>query len=128
MTGHEQPRAGAGAGSGDSSVGQRLRDARTFLNLSVEFAAGELSISPSDLEDVEADRRPPTATELAGFSRLYRLTEEFLATGTDASLREGELKTLGRATGSMTVRDREAVERFAVFLSRYRRPGGETSR
>jgi transcriptional regulator with XRE-family HTH domain len=105
-----------------AAVAARLRESRLFLNLSAEFVGAHAGISREDLDGIERGLRPPDESEIERLAALYRLSVAYLRSGRDdAEVGEATEKAFKRAEGELTERERNEVERFALFLQNFRR-------
>jgi transcriptional regulator with XRE-family HTH domain len=97
-------------------IGDRLRQAREYLELKQEEAADAVGVSRSALSLIENGRRKVDAVELARFAEVYGQTIEALSgTATTAPLPES-VQALARAATELSVEDRAELLRFAEFL------------
>lgn len=104
----------------------RLKEAREFLNMSQQFVADETGIPRSAVSDIERGVRRVDSLELKRLSALFRLTPEYLLTGSDSEAAQGAtLSALARATSDMTSDEQGEVLRFALFLQNLKRPPSE---
>lgn len=97
-------------------IGDRLRQAREYLELKQEEAADAVGLSRSALSLIENGRRKVDAVELARFAEVYGQSIEALSgTATTAPLPES-VKALARAATELSAEDRNELLRFAEFL------------
>lgn len=108
------------------ALASRLKDARKFLNLTRDFVANQVGLSLSAIGEIERGTRRVESIELSKLARLYRLSPEYLLTGSDATAASSVVEAaLARATRQMTEDERGEVLRFALFLQNYKSSGGE---
>lgn len=97
-------------------IGDRLRQAREYLELKQEEAAEAVGLSRSALSLVENGRRKVDAVELARFAQVYgQSIEAFAGTAKTPPLPES-VRALARAATDLSVEDRDELLRFAEFL------------
>lgn len=105
-----------------TAVAARLHESRLFVNLSSDFVAEQIGISQGELDEIERGLRPVDDGEIERLAALYRLSVAYLRTGRDdAEVGEAAKNALKRAEGELTERERNEVERFALFLQNFRR-------
>jgi len=109
-----------------AELARRLKEAREFLNMSQQFVAAETGIPRSAISDIERGVRRVDSLELKRLATLFRLTPEYLLTGSDAeAAQSATLSALARATSEMTTGEQDEVLRFALFLQNLKRPQSE---
>ncbi|MDP3172955.1 helix-turn-helix domain-containing protein [Phenylobacterium sp.] len=96
-------------------LGERLRKAREYLELTQDEAARVIGISRPSLSQVENGRRKVDAVELAAFAKLYGQSVETLAGAMPQQIPE-DVQHLARATRDLSDQDRAELLRFAEFL------------
>ena len=106
-----------------SSLANRLKDTRDYLNLSQAFVSEQTGIPRSAISDIERGVRKVDSLELAKLSKLYRFpVSYFLGQASDESAASVTLHALARTASELTDKDREEVLRFATFLRHYAKP------
>lgn len=99
-------------------LGEKLRVAREYLDLSQEEAANAVGMPRSALSLIENGRRKVDAVELESFAKLYRQSiESFTGSAKQAPLPEN-VNALARAATNLSEEDREELLRFAKFLQK----------
>lgn len=113
----------ASGSQGMASAGglpSRLKDAREYLGLGQEFVGRQLKIPRPSVSLIESGRRKVSAEELDGFARLYKVSVDYLLTGSSstdvADLPSDRVRALFRASRGLTDTDLDQVIRFADFL------------
>src|SRR3984885_9287966 len=96
--------------------GERLRQAREYLELKQEEAAGAVGLSRSALSLVENGRRKVDAVELARFAQVYGQSIEALTGVAEAAPIPENVQALARAATELSSEDRAELLRFAEFL------------
>ncbi|MEA2582591.1 MAG: hypothetical protein QOF33_676 [Thermomicrobiales bacterium] len=103
-------------------LGQRLREARTYLGLSQEFVAEQLRVPRASVSAMESGKRKVTGIEIKRLSALYKRPVTYFLEPDDArseigtSVPDETSRALFRTTRDLTTQDREQVLRFAQFL------------
>ncbi|GJL87167.1 MAG: hypothetical protein DHS20C03_08760 [Minwuia thermotolerans] len=105
-------------------IGDRLRKAREYLELTQEEAAVAAGLSRSALSLAENGRRKVDAVELARFAHIYGQSIEALTGNSEASPLPQSVQALARAATDLSAEDRNELLRFAEFLQ-LRSPRGE---
>lgn len=98
-------------------LGERLRQAREYLNLSQDEVAKEVGIPRAAISLIESGQRRVDALELKKFAGIYRRSVSYF-TGEDQSDLHlpAEVEHLARAVTNLSSKDREELARFAEFL------------
>ena len=102
-------------------IGNRLRQAREYLELKQEEAAEAVGLSRSALSLVENGRRKVDAVELARFANVYNQSIEALTGVAEIPPLPESVQALARAATELSAEDRAELLRFAEFLQ-LRRP------
>lgn len=97
-------------------IGDRLRQAREYLELKQETAAEAVGLSRSALSLVENGRRKVDAVELARFAKIYRQSIETLSGTAETPPLPESVHALARAATELSAEDRIELLRFAEFL------------
>ena len=97
-------------------IGDRLRRAREYLELTQEEAAGAIGLSRSALSLVENGRRKVDAVELARFAEVYAQSIESLTGAAATGPLPENVQALARAAKTLSASDRDELLRFAEFL------------
>ena len=97
-------------------IGDRLRQAREYLELKQEEAAEAVGLSRSALSLVENGRRMVDAVELARFAEVYRQSIESLSGTAETQPMPESVQALARAATELSAEDRSELLRFAEFL------------
>lgn len=97
-------------------IGERLRQAREYLELKQEEAAEAIGLSRSALSLVENGRRKVDAVELARFAEVYGQTIESLTGNSTTPPLPESVQALARAATELSADDRDELLRFAEFL------------
>lgn len=97
-------------------IGDRLRQAREYLELKQEEAAEAVGLSRSALSLVENGRRKVDAVELASFAKVYGRSIEALTGTAETPPLPESVQALARAATGLSADDRDELLRFAEFL------------
>jgi transcriptional regulator with XRE-family HTH domain len=97
------------------AIGERLKKAREFLELTQDDAARAVGISRPSLSQIENGHRKVDALELTKFARIYGQSVELLS-GSETSEIPEAVKHLARATRDLSEKDRGELMRFAEYL------------
>jgi transcriptional regulator with XRE-family HTH domain len=97
-------------------IGDRLRQAREYLELKQEDAAQAVGLSRSALSLAENGRRKVDAVELASFAKVYGQSIEALTGTSETQPLPESVQALARAATDLSVEDRAELLRFAEFL------------
>lgn len=98
------------------SIGERLRQAREYLELKQEEAAEAVGLSRSALSLVENGRRKVDAVELSRFAQVYGQSIEVLTGAVETPPLPESVHALARAATELSTDDRAELLRFAEFL------------
>jgi transcriptional regulator with XRE-family HTH domain len=98
-------------------LGEKLRLAREYLGLSQDEVAKHLGIPRTALTNVEAGQRRIDALELKRLAALYRQpVNHFTGDEGGADALPADVAHLARTAASLSVKDRDELERFAEYL------------
>ncbi|MHB8613338.1 MAG: helix-turn-helix domain-containing protein [Candidatus Dormibacteraceae bacterium] len=107
------------------SLARRLREQRTFLNLTQQFVAEQTGIPRSAISDIERGARRVDSLELKRLAALYRMPIDYFVGGEMQpdldSAQDPTLQALTRTANKMGPEEKEQVLRFATFLQNYER-------
>ena len=104
----------AGANPMPSLLGDKIRAARTALNMSLDQLATQTGSSKSYVWELENKDNPnPSAEKLAKFAKELGVTSEFLRQGTEISA-DDEVKDLAffRKFQGLDPKDKERLRKF----------------
>lgn len=102
-----------------STLGQRLREAREYLGLTLQHVADVLHVDMSAVSMWETDRRRPHSSNLTRLAAYYKVSLTWLVDGQPAGDEEAARlfsPALSDALSRLTPNDRVQVLRFAQFL------------
>lgn len=108
------------------AMGERLRKAREYLELTQEEAARAVGLPRPALSLIENGRRKVDAVELARFAKIYGQSIDALSGATPPAIPE-DVQHLARASRDLSEEDRAELLRFAAFLQA-RSAGKESKR
>lgn len=97
-------------------MGERLRQAREYLELKQDEAAEAVGLSRSALSLAENGRRKVDAVELARFASVYGQSIEALSGVAKTPPLPESVQALARAATELSADDRAELLRFAKFL------------
>jgi transcriptional regulator with XRE-family HTH domain len=104
-------------------IGERLKKAREYLELTQDEAARAVGISRPTLSQIENGHRKVDAVELAKFGEIYGQSVETLAGAIPQAI-PADVQHLARATRDLSEQDRGELLRFAEYLqSRSKKDG-----
>ncbi len=98
------------------AIGERLKQAREYLELTQDEAAAAVKISRSALSLIENGRRKVDAVELGRFAKVYGQTVEALTGQSKAPPLPENVRALARAANELSDSDRQELLRFAQYL------------
>jgi transcriptional regulator with XRE-family HTH domain len=98
-------------------LGERLREAREYLELSQDEVARAVGLPRAAISLIESGQRKVEALELKKFAEIYqRPVSHFTGDGTKRPQLPAEVEHLARKAARLSDRDREELARFADFL------------
>jgi transcriptional regulator with XRE-family HTH domain len=98
-------------------LGERLRDAREYLQLSQDEVARALGVPRAAISLIESGQRKVEALELKKFAQIYqRPTSYFTGGDQQKSKLPAEVEHLARKAAELSDRDRAELARFADYL------------
>lgn len=97
-------------------IGDRLRQAREYLELKQEEAAEAVGVSRSALSQIENGHRKVDAMELSRFAKLYGQSIESLTGSAKLPPLPQDVHALARAAAVLSPNDQAELLRFAQFL------------
>jgi transcriptional regulator with XRE-family HTH domain len=100
------------------ALGNRLREAREYLELSQDEVARVLNVPRTAISLMEAGQRKVEAIELKKLAEIYEQPISFFTNGPDntAPVISETVKHLARTAAKLSDQDREELLRFAQFL------------
>lgn len=98
-------------------LGEKLRQAREYLDLSQEEVAKEVNLPRAAISLIESGQRRIEALELKKFASVYQRPLNYFA-NEDYSTNglPMEVEYLARTAANLSLKDREELARFAEFL------------
>lgn len=109
-------------------LGERLRQAREYLELSQDEVAKKLGISRSAVSLIESAQRKVDAIELRMFAQLYQRPVSYFTGETVSTPLPEDIEHLARTAKKLSTRDRKELARFAEFLSSRAASRGQSER
>lgn len=106
------------------ALARRLREQRSFLNLTQQFVAQQTGIPRTAISDIERGARRVDSLELKRLAEIYRMPIDYFVGGDAADLDSASdltLQALARTANKMGPDEKEQVLRFATFLQNYER-------
>jgi transcriptional regulator with XRE-family HTH domain len=97
-------------------LGDRLREAREYLELSQDEVAKALKIPRSAISLIESGQRRVDALELRELAKLYQCSVASLSGEESPAAMPEDVAHLARAAATLTENDRSELARFAEFL------------
>lgn len=100
-----------------SKLGERLREAREYLQLSQDEVARVLGIPRAAISLIESGQRKVDALELKKFAQTYQRPLSYFTGGeAKTSKLPTEVEHLARKAAQLSDKDRAELSRFAEFL------------
>ncbi len=100
-----------------SLLGERLKQAREYLELSQDEVAKKLNLPRTAISLIESGQRRVDAIELQKFAQLYQRPVSYFTGEIIAAQLSEDVEHLARTATKLSERDREELTRFAEFLS-----------
>lgn len=98
------------------ALGERLRQAREYLELSQDEVARTLNVPRSAVSLMESGQRRVDALELTQLAKIYQRTVASLTGEESPADMPADVAHLARAATKLTETDRNELTRFAEFL------------
>lgn len=95
-------------------LGVRLKDAREYVGMEPEQVAASIGKPVSSIYDIESGKRAVSETELKKLANLYLRPLNYFSA--DERAESIELDHFFAEAPKLSDRDRQALQRFAVFL------------
>jgi transcriptional regulator with XRE-family HTH domain len=105
----------------DNNIYNRLKSARTYLNLSQEYVAKHLGIPRTAISAIETGQRNISTNELKIFSELYGLTCDQIVHGEDDNQ---EIKIFARLYADLPETDKLEIQNLIEFKKNLREQNG----
>ncbi|WHX25110.1 helix-turn-helix transcriptional regulator [Virgibacillus halodenitrificans] len=99
------------------SIGERLRDAREYLGLSLETVSNKLNIPVKSLNGFESDEQVPDESKMVIIAQLYKHPKGFFLKGEEVFNSNFEVGILARTDAELTEQDKKQLIRFSSVLS-----------
>jgi transcriptional regulator with XRE-family HTH domain len=100
-----------------SVLGERLKQAREYLELSQDEVAKKLDVPRTAISLIESGQRRVDAIELRKFAQLYQRPVSYFTGEVVTSQLHEDVEHLARTATKLSDRDRQELTRFAEFLS-----------
>lgn len=98
-------------------LGERLREAREYLELSQDEVAREVGLPRAAVSLIESGQRKVEALELKKFARLYERPVSYFTGGEQKKPQlPTEIEHLARKAAELSDKDRAELARFADYL------------
>lgn len=101
-----------------NTIYERLKNARTTLNLSQEFVARQMNMSRPTISAIESGQREVKAEELNRFSRLYGVSVDELLNG--RQMETPNVATFARAFSDLDDQDQQEILNLINFKRQYK--------
>lgn len=102
----------------NSSINDRLRQARKYLDLSQEYVATQMGLHRTAITAIELGQRSVSSEELKKFSELYGLSLDEIAYGEDQN---SEVKILARRYSELSEDDKKEILNLVDFKLRLKK-------
>jgi transcriptional regulator with XRE-family HTH domain len=100
-----------------AKLGERLREAREYLQLSQDEVARALGIPRAAMSLIESGQRKVDALELKKLAEIYQRPLSYFTGGEGKTSKlPTEVEHLARKAAALSDRDRAELSRFAEFL------------
>lgn len=103
----------------NTSMYDRLRQARNYLGLSQEYVAKQLGLNRTAITAIEAGERNVSSEELKKFSELYGLSLDELAYGEDKAATE--VSSFARGFAELSEDDKREIQNLVDFKIRLKK-------
>jgi transcriptional regulator with XRE-family HTH domain len=100
-----------------SLLGERLKEAREYLDLSQDEVAKKIGLPRTAISLIESGQRRVDAIELQKFASLYQRPVTYFTGEVVAAQLPEDVEHLARTATKLSDRDRQELARFAEFLS-----------
>jgi transcriptional regulator with XRE-family HTH domain len=97
-------------------LGQRIREARNYLEMSQEEVAAAIGVSRQAMVAIEAGTRGVGALELKRLAKILNRSVQYLSGEEEASPADEKVAMLARAAEGLTDSDLSELQRFAAYL------------
>ena len=98
-----------------NALARRLKEARSYLNLSQQYVSEQTGLARSAISEIENGHRRVDSLELKRLARVYGCSTSFFL-GDDKPTEDESVIALARLAGEMSEADRQEVLRFATYL------------
>ena len=99
-----------------SVLGERLKQAREYLELSQDEVAKKLGLPRTAISLIESGQRRVGAIELQRFAELFQRSVSYFTGEVISTQLPEDVEHLARTAKKLSGRDREELARFAEFL------------
>lgn len=97
-------------------LGQRVKEARSYLSLSQEEVAKAIGVPRSAISKIEDGSRGIDALELPKLAKVLGRNVEYLTGGADIPTKDEKVALLARAVDGLSDGDIGELQRFAAYL------------
>jgi transcriptional regulator with XRE-family HTH domain len=100
-----------------SALGERLKQAREYLELSQDEVAKKIGLPRTAISLIESGQRRVDAIELQKVAELYQRPVSYFTGEVVSAQLPDDVEHLARAAKKLSQRDRQELARFAEFLN-----------
>ena len=100
----------------DTRISARIREAREYLELSIEELADMLSIEALELSEIEAGDKSISAAFLPEIAKILGRSLDYFTGEVPAQTASERTEFLARAAESLSAQDIGELQRFATYL------------
>jgi transcriptional regulator with XRE-family HTH domain len=97
-------------------LGQRIREARLYLELSQEEVAAAVGIPRPSISAIESGTRGVDALELKRLAKVLNRSVQYFAGETTPDAADEKVELLARAAEGLSDSDISELQRFAAYL------------
>lgn len=101
-----------------SSLNNRLKEARIYLDLSQEYVATQMGLHRTAITAIESGQRRVSTEELKKFSQLYGISLDEIAYGEDQN---SDVKVLARRYSELSDDDKREIMNLVDFKLRLKK-------
>lgn len=109
----------------NTSIHDRLRQARKYLHLSQEYVASQTGLNRTAITAIELGQRNISTEELKKFSELYGLSLDEIVYGED---KDAEVKVFARRYAALSEDDKREIQNLVEFKRNLKKMRNEVAK